>query len=103
MKQMLRDSFINALHDFLLECCPLGAIITIKEIKLWISALPESHALHAAWRMYAGNKPILQGVYAVIPYIPGFHRELITHKRTGSGKNVKYVKMHRNKVKILEK
>lgn len=100
MKNTLRSQVIRELHEFLRDTVPIGSIVTCKEIKLWITALPETHSLIISWQNYAGSKPITQGIYALICKLPGFYRELLTHKRVGTGDSVRYVAMHRNKVKI---
>lgn len=102
-KKHLREVFLIELQNFLTATVPSGSIVTAREIKLWVKGLEESHPIYTSYYSYSGCIDVekaLTGIVRHIKYLPGYYREVVTHKRVGTGLKVKYVKMHKNKVKI---
>ena len=109
-KQQAHGKFVAELQNFLTASASPGAVLTVREIKLWVRALPETHPLIEAYALYrdlCGHRRQwpwelheFNRLANHMKYLPGFYREIVTHKRVNNGAGSKYVKMHRNKVKI---
>ena len=94
-KKQRHSAFIAELQNFLSATAPSGSIVTSREIKLWVRALPVDHKLIVAYDAYAYScghsyyqKWSLGDFNRIanhMKYLPGYYREVITHKRIGSG------------------
>ena len=109
-KQQAHGKFVAELQNFLTATASPGAVLTVREIKLWVRALPENHPLIEAYAMYrdaCGHRRAWPwGLHEFnrlanhMKYLPGYQRQYAYTKRYETGAQTRFIKVYKNVVKL---
>ena len=109
-REQTRTEFLSAFENFLTATAPSGSLLGVRDIRPWLWALDPSHPVLVAYARYweaNGNPPIREWsksernrILLHIRALPGFTREVVGHRRVGTGDQVRYVKQHANRVRV---
>ena len=102
--------FCAELQNFLTATAPSGSIVTAREIKLWVRALPADHPVKASYNRYVelcGHErdrvwslEDFNRIANHMKYLPGYQKQYAYTKRYETGAQTRFIKVYKNVVKI---
>ena len=111
LRRIAHERFLSEFQNFLTATAPPGSVLGVRDIRPWVWALDPAHPLLAAYGAYwesAGGTPIREWtqsernrILGHLRFLPGFYREVVSHRRVGTGTDTRYVRKHANRIKII--